>query len=531
MKFLVSIVFACCLALSMSYCQVLYPTSHNGGEIRGGVCLGCAVQNPDLAIDSDNSTYQKYELTAAALNVTGSTSFDFGQVLSSQSLINLEMSFPDLVSGTFGSLLCENVLDHTRIKLLDEFDAVIFEYNSSNRPTVELINDAENRVKIKIINAYQNVRKIEFESGSLVSLVGDVLLYDVKAEFRDMNFVSRSIASGYYDGSSIITLSTGHNIVNQDYATYNSSASFYDVNSEFASMEHTLNINLGSDYLFARYDWMGTAFSGSAFDLFLQLENANVLAVSDIKLLFDSGLIDIEVQYSDLSTQLFSSSSPLVQCETQALGSKRFFIKVDLQDGKNIISAEIRFKPFVNLASALRVYSVFLADNQLSNPLPVELISVNVEFEDDKANLLWYTRSEINSSHFVVTHLNNNLEKVGESRLEAAGNSDAINYYSSSLNLLEEESYLALTLTDLDGTIHNHGIYALKALENEISIYPNPSNGQFTLADKYDNAEYSLYDMNGKFVKNVRSGVNEIDQRGCYILISDKVNKKIIIEP
>lgn len=502
------------------------PISNDGGTIGGVFCAMCTVENPNNSMDGNLNTYQNYELTAGALTY-GETNYDFGSDIPATSIITLTVSFPDLVSNTFGGILASTVFENTEITFFDALDNAIYTYDASNNTAVEVLDDNLNLVAIKIINQYSNVRKIRFRSGGIASVVGDVRLHDLSYEVETFVFSDRNVDFGYFNGTSLVSLDLDHQIINPDLAVFEGTAQNFDVNSEYTSFKYLLNVNLGTEYLFAKYDWTGLNYSALDNDLYIMLEDANLIAVSDIKLLFDSDMIEILVGYSDGSSESFGNGNPLVSAETQVLGSGRFYLQIDIDDTKLISDVEIRFNPFVSLLSELRLYSIFLASPTVGNPLPVEFLGMDVQTANREATITWSTACESNCDYFLLDHLSADGDLIESYEVEGAGSTQNLSNYQLNIDVnLEELTYVQLSQVDFNGTQSMLQIESIIDNTSEIIVYPNPSRGVVNVHG-VKKEELVLISEEGKFIQAMTTGENLIETNGKFFVIDASTGQNL----
>ena len=187
------------------------------------------------------------------------------------------------------------------------------------------------------------------------------------------------------------------------------------------------------------------------------------------------------------------------------------------------------------------------------NPLPVELLSFNVECNDEKIKLNWSTASEINCDYYKVEKSldNNNWDYV--TTVSGAGNSNSeINYtiydespYKETTQDLET-SYYRLKQVDFNGNFKYYGpVPTICKKDFEFNAYVNNNrNINITFAALKDQFyEISLFDYNGKKLidlnSNSNDGLNNVllntanISAGMYILVFKNADeyetKKIVL--
>ena len=115
--------------------------------------------------------------------------------------------------------------------------------------------------------------------------------------------------------------------------------------------------------------------------------------------------------------------------------------------------------------------------------LPVDLISFNATNHGNGALLTWTTTSETNSSHFIVQKSSDGISFNSIGKVNAAGNSSALNNYSFvDPSISAGITYYRLVQYDFDGQSHYSEIKSVtKNSINDVQVYPNPNNGIFTI--------------------------------------------------
>ena len=117
--------------------------------------------------------------------------------------------------------------------------------------------------------------------------------------------------------------------------------------------------------------------------------------------------------------------------------------------------------------------------------LPVRLVSFNGWALDNKTiELQWITASEKDNSYFEIERSTDavNFRSIG--RVTGKGNSATINTYTFTDTYPSQVNYYRLNQTDFDGTINYSNIIEISLDEENISVYPNPNNGEFTVSFK-----------------------------------------------
>lgn len=128
--------------------------------------------------------------------------------------------------------------------------------------------------------------------------------------------------------------------------------------------------------------------------------------------------------------------------------------------------------------------------------LPVELLSFSAEKVGSLVQLDWTTSTEINNDYFIIQKLGDDEEFYDLAMVDGAGNSNVeLNYRIFDNNPHEGNNYYRLKQIDFDGKssfseIRYVGFKNSKIKSFEISVYPNPSNGE--------NLSISIHDSEAK---------------------------------
>ncbi len=154
--------------------------------------------------------------------------------------------------------------------------------------------------------------------------------------------------------------------------------------------------------------------------------------------------------------------------------------------------------------------------------LPVDLLYVNTECQNEQINIEWATASEHNSSHFTMLASVDGDSWREINQVTAAGNSNERLIYSSVLPLSSDLNYIKLNQFDFDGKMQVFGPFNIDCNDNstDISVYPNPASDKLNIQLENKNADsdaiISLYATNGQLVK--LSNVPFLRGNNSYVL-------------
>lgn len=182
-------------------------------------------------------------------------------------------------------------------------------------------------------------------------------------------------------------------------------------------------------------------------------------------------------------------------------------------------------------------------------PLPVELLSFDVEQEKNDALLYWSTATETNNLGFHIEHSINGTDFKSIGWVNGMGNSSEIQDYKFIHSDINTINYYRLAQEDNDGSIHYSEIRVLNTRnESVVELFPNPSKtGIFNLqyhSAKNQNLDIQVFDISGKLVINdyvqlvedtnlIRLDFSHLSQ-GVYTLKmgdeNNTISKKLIIQ-
>lgn len=152
--------------------------------------------------------------------------------------------------------------------------------------------------------------------------------------------------------------------------------------------------------------------------------------------------------------------------------------------------------------------NVFTGTN-INNPLPVELVSLQVTNKANYPYITWTTATERNAAYFVVERSFDGVTFAPIGKVKALGNSNLkANYaYTDKEVVLTQQVgavYYRLRAVDMDNQAKESGIVSITAEQNKLassSVYPNPFNKNVNLtlaANKGEVLVLTLVDVNGK---------------------------------
>ena len=174
--------------------------------------------------------------------------------------------------------------------------------------------------------------------------------------------------------------------------------------------------------------------------------------------------------------------------------------------------------------------------------LPIDLLSFTAKYEQGAVKLNWSTASETNNDFFTVERSVDGIHFQTLSIIDAAGTSSSVLHYTCiDANPSAGTLYYRLKQTDFDGAERMFPIIsvAISQKEEVISVFPNPSNGVFTVTGTVAGSDLRVTDLAGKtlFQKAADDGKTELDignlKEGIYLLklrTNERIQTKKIIK-
>ena len=134
--------------------------------------------------------------------------------------------------------------------------------------------------------------------------------------------------------------------------------------------------------------------------------------------------------------------------------------------------------------------------------LPVELTTFHIALENNAVACEWGTETEFNSDYFTVERSLDGTHFQPVAVVKGAGNSTNPNRYKiyDYDPYRDVVSYYRLAQTDFNGMTRRYEIHSIKPKKvNELSIFPNPSNGTVHITGDYQTLLASkLFDTSGR---------------------------------
>ncbi|NND72646.1 MAG: T9SS type A sorting domain-containing protein, partial [Rhodothermales bacterium] len=169
--------------------------------------------------------------------------------------------------------------------------------------------------------------------------------------------------------------------------------------------------------------------------------------------------------------------------------------------------------------------------------LPVELTEFTAVQNDGDVLLRWSTATETNGTQFDIEVAGEDGDFQTAGFVEAVGQSTSTNHYSFTIQDLEPGIHkFRLRHVDTEGvsTLSDVVELDISMLDNYnlSEIYPNPFNpsAAFTLRVKdQQQLDVSVYDMLGRQVQSIYSGIAEANQKYTFELDGSRLSSGVYI--
>jgi len=173
--------------------------------------------------------------------------------------------------------------------------------------------------------------------------------------------------------------------------------------------------------------------------------------------------------------------------------------------------------------------------------LPIELSNFEADCENDKVKINWATATETNNDFFTIERtsdgVSNKKEFIVDSKAINGNSTQVISYIFTDDEPISGTSYYRLKQTDYDGKYEYFDFVSVNCEDdfNEVNIYPNPSNGSFSISGIKLGAEVIIKNVLGQVVasKIITSEKAEFDissqSKGIYF-VNIYFEKKVVSE-
>lgn len=178
------------------------------------------------------------------------------------------------------------------------------------------------------------------------------------------------------------------------------------------------------------------------------------------------------------------------------------------------------------------------------SPLPIELLTFDLEKAGDNVKVRWESASETNNDFYSVERSLDGITWVSAGTVKGAGNSSERRKYT----FVDHEpfiglNYYRLSQTDFDGSSETFDPKTIVLQRNAaMSVFPNPANEQLTITfdAKHEFSDIKFYNLLGQEVSadvklsegegfNVDADISNLES-GVYILNADGKTERFVKE-
>lgn len=202
----------------------------------------------------------------------------------------------------------------------------------------------------------------------------------------------------------------------------------------------------------------------------------------------DVGAIDIRWNLTGLGPVTASDLRLLVDTDNDGV----FADETPISGATSLGGGVYQFAGVTAIVNQRRFTLATINSNQ--TPLPVELVNFNADvFQKEWVKLTWETKSELNSDYFVVERSPDGVEWTAIDQKKAAGNSSSnLLYATYDKQPYAGSNYYRLVQVDLDGTQSLSAVRFLFFAGAELTLFPNPANGEITLSGIAKDCDYLI---------------------------------------
>jgi trimeric autotransporter adhesin len=147
-----------------------------------------------------------------------------------------------------------------------------------------------------------------------------------------------------------------------------------------------------------------------------------------------------------------------------------------------------------DFSSSTGFYFTLASVNISNSPLPVTLLSMNVDCEEEKSIVKWTTATETQNDFFTIQRANDKITFQDKATIKGAGNSHLpVAYGWKDPISTQEPTYYRLKQTDYNGKVTFFPTLSSHCLPSpSISIFPNPVQNELWMLIKKDASDEAI---------------------------------------
>ena len=142
--------------------------------------------------------------------------------------------------------------------------------------------------------------------------------------------------------------------------------------------------------------------------------------------------------------------------------------------------------PYVATASGITAFSPFTVMNgSAGSALPLNLLTFNAGYDNNKVNIWWTTVNELNTSSFIIERSTDGRTYGSLGSVAARNVTGQISYTYTDVNPVSGEAYYRLKMIDKDGSFRYSRVVVMNSrLIGKLSVFPNPATNGLTVSHK-----------------------------------------------
>lgn len=264
------------------------------------------------------------------------------------------------------------------------------------------------------------------------------------------------------------------------------------------------------------------------------LTKVSLVEYWDLNRIVGTGSANVTLYWKDTSFSQIKSPADLRIAHYNGSNWENLTNSIDYIDDNSHLFGNI----FSTVAATDFSPFTFGTRDNVTNPLPVEIISFEANCQDNGVLVNWTTASEYNNNFYTLERSfdNDNWEIV--TKMDGAGKSNTAKKYNFTDNNATEAYYYRLKQTDYDGSFtYTQSIFVACNDEinffNNVSLFPNPTTDILNIQNAPIGSEFQLYNSLGNRIyagqiENQSTLINLTNQSSGIYLLVIKFNDTVI---